>query len=264
MRSQSVALLLRALGETQVGLLHGGYKAYRQGLLEQLSSAQASDFPLLVIRGRTGVGKTEILHRLEAEQPNSTLDLEGLACHRSSALGAVGLSPVSQPLFESRLMARVRQLRAAGSGAWFVEGESRKVGDSVLPAGLYAALQRSPEVRVTLDKRLRIQRLGAEYLGEGGRDGNPDPERLAEISRAVGRLVQRLGRRSVEEMQAWLASGDWPPVVARLLDEHYDPYYDRGGHPDGPRAVLDGADPELLQKLFQLRDSLLSQCDATE
>lgn len=264
MRSQSVALLLRALGEDHVGLLDGGYKAYRSELLEQLSRGQADDYPLIVVRGRTGVGKTQVLHQLERLWPNSTLDLEGLACHRSSALGAVGLAPVSQPLFESQLVARVAELKAAGGAPWFVEGESRKVGDSVLPSALYQALQSAPEVRLTLRKSARVDRLGVEYLGDGALRGEPDERRLREVAAAVGSLKQPLGGQSVNEMQAWLARGEWRPVVSRLLDEHYDPHYDRGGHPDGPRLSLDAADPDLLEKLGQLRDSLGAGPGASE
>ena len=60
----------------------------------------AASFVLL--DGNTGSGKTAILHALN-EQGAQMLDLEGLANHRGSLLGAMRDEQPSQKMFETRL-----------------------------------------------------------------------------------------------------------------------------------------------------------------
>lgn len=55
-----------------------------------------------VLGGRTGSGKTEILHRLR-DAGQAVVDLEGLACHRGSAFGAIGQEPQpTNEMYENR------------------------------------------------------------------------------------------------------------------------------------------------------------------
>lgn len=251
MRSQSVALLLRALGETRVGLLPGGYKSYRHWVMQRIEALKQEDFQLLVLRGATGVGKTEILRALEQRSPGSTLDLEGLAGHRSSVLGAVGLQPVSQPAFESALLQRLEALRP---GPVFVEGESRKVGDVILPEALYAAMQRQPQIKLSASVAHRVELLGRDYLGETSARGPADAGRLEACARALDGLRGKLGHARVDHMQARLRSGAWQGVTEDLLHEHYDPLYAHGEMGRDYLAELDAAAPDLIEQLLDLRD----------
>ena len=252
MRSQSVALLLRALGETQVGFLAGGYKEYRTWVMEQLAAYQESDFQLIVLRGATGVGKTEILRALELRCPGSTLDLEGLAGHRSSVLGAVGLQPVSQPTFESALLQRLQEL---GGQPVYVEGESRKVGDAILPEPLYRAMQSAPQLKLEAPVAARVELLGRDYLGEAVLDGEPDGERLEACAAALDGLRTKLGEARVDALQRQLRSGAWREVTESLLHEHYDPLYAHGERDRDYRATLDATAPGLLDEILALRGS---------
>lgn len=251
MRSQSVALLLRALGETRVGLLKGGYKRYRQWVIDQLDALSAKDLRLITLRGATGVGKTEVLRALEARCPGSTLDLEGLAGHRSSVLGAIGLQPQSQPHLESLLVQRIPEL--CGSQPVFVEAESRKVGDLIVPQALFEAMQAAPQVRLEADVEHRVELLGRDYLGDADQ---PDPARLAACAEAIGGLRGKLGAAQVEAWQAALLAGRWREVVRGLLADHYDPLYAHGEARHGLAATVDAADPQLLDRLLALREEL--------
>ena len=235
MRSQSVAMLLHALGQP-VGLLAGGYKAYRQWLMAHWQQLKPTKLPFIVLRGPTGVGKTDILRRMEALQPGSTLDLEGLAAHRSSVLGAVGLEPVSQPKFESNLWNRLAQLGVLGpqdgdsqgrqtSSATrtlpiFVEGESRKVGDSEIPAAVFAAMGSAPQVHLTASTAYRIEELGREYLAT--------EEHKRQTLASLGALDRKLGHKVVAKLREQIQSGEWRQAAAILLERHYDPLYRRG------------------------------------
>ncbi|MFK9813636.1 tRNA 2-selenouridine(34) synthase MnmH, partial [Escherichia coli] len=77
-----------------------------------------------VLCGSTGSGKTRLLQAL-AREGAQVLDLEALAAHRGSVLGA--LPDLAQPMqksFDSALWARLRQLSPARPV--YVESESRK------------------------------------------------------------------------------------------------------------------------------------------
>ncbi len=84
MRSGSFATLMSSAG-MKVSTLIGGYKKYRNFVLEELSKP----LNIIVLGGKTGSGKTEILYELE-KQGEQILDLEGLANHKGSAFGMLG------------------------------------------------------------------------------------------------------------------------------------------------------------------------------
>jgi tRNA 2-selenouridine synthase len=98
MRSGAVAWLLDLYG-FNVMVLAGGYKAFRNWVLEQLEHP----YPLQVLGGYTGSGKTALLQELK-NKGEAIIDLEQLANHKGSAFGKVddGKQP-TQELFENRL-----------------------------------------------------------------------------------------------------------------------------------------------------------------
>ncbi len=244
LRSTSMVALLQALGVTAATRLEGGYKAYRAGIRRRLAVLTAAEIPLIVLRGPTGVGKTRILRRLESASPGSTLDLEGMARHRSSVLGDVGLEPAGQKEFESALCARLDRL---GPPPWFIEGESRKVGDRVLPEALWQAMEKGMQVRLSAPLPHRVELLAADYLAS--------PESLSQLDSRLSAFEQRLGRRRVVELRELLAAGAWRRVATILLERWYDPRY---GHHDARRewtAQLDATSPRIVEQLLDLRGS---------
>jgi len=110
LRSKSVAALVRRLGLERAVILSGGYKRYRRLVIDRIDAW--SPPRTIVLRGLTGVGKSLVLRELERLRPRSTIDLEALAEHRSSILGMVGLEPVTQKRFESRIAARLGEAQA--------------------------------------------------------------------------------------------------------------------------------------------------------
>ncbi len=79
---------LRIIG-FQVDQLAGGWKAYRRWVREALDTLPRS-FTYRVLCGPTGCGKTRVLHELR-RQGEQVLELEGIARHRGSLLGADAL-----------------------------------------------------------------------------------------------------------------------------------------------------------------------------
>jgi len=241
MRSRSVAALLQALGQP-VALLDGGYKAYRSWILARLAAWPPGPSPFLVISGATGTGKTLLLRELEAAAPGTVLDLEDLAQHRSSILGGVGKRPVRQASFESRLVARIEQL---GPPPWFIEAESRKVGDVILPPALWLALRSGFVIELSARTETRVRILVDDYLER--------PENLAEIAERLPFLEQRLGAEWNGRLSALLAAGRPGEIAALLLEHYYDPLYRHSGADLLPGMQIAAEDPARVERLLEMR-----------
>lgn len=156
MRSKSMVWLFETLG-IKCYLLEGGYKSYRRYVREVL----ASPLKLLVVGGRTGSGKTAILHHLK-ELGEQVIDLEGLAHHKGSAFGALGEpdQPTTEQ-FENELCRNVLHLET--DKVTWIEDESRNVGKCVLPGELYSRMRESEIVFLDIDRELRALHLVKDY-----------------------------------------------------------------------------------------------------
>jgi len=213
MRSASVARLLRELGWSDVFLLEGGYKSYRKHVLAALETWTAP--PSFVLRGSTGVGKTLVLREIERLRPGWTLDLELHAGHRSSILGMVGLSPCNQKTFDTRIATRLRE---GFPGPCVIEGESRKVGDSIVPASVWRALKEGTHLRLSAPIDYRVKVLIDDYLAT--------EESRAELRGQLPFIEKRLGETKwTGELVALLDGGREAELVEILLERYYDPLY---------------------------------------
>lgn len=233
MRSRSVAQLLVGMGY-QAAQLAGGYKAFRNYLLKELETMPPR---MVVIHGQTGVGKTRVLRKL-----NNAVDLEGLAQHRSSLFGAVNLSPRSQQWFESLLLQRLKEIDPT-KPVW-IEGESRKVGDIILPNPLFRAMKGAVCVLLTAPLQVRVQRIIAEYARE-------DPATLEQLAAALGALTPMLGKARVADLTAHLRRGDLEAVVAPLLEEYYDLRYAHAMRNYTYAQTFDAADEEQTARALE-------------
>jgi tRNA 2-selenouridine synthase len=231
LRSRSVVWLLRSVGLERAVALHGGYRAFRAQVLSGIETWKAP--PAYVLRGLTGVGKTLVLRELERIRPGWTIDLEGLAGHRSSLLGGVGLEPVSQKRFESRLFER---LRAIGAPVVVFEGESRKVGDVILPGPVWRALAAGVDLELHAERARRIEVLKQDYLATTG-----SVEELARILPSIeGRMRRAAGEPALAEL---LRAGRVDELVALLLEHYYDPLYRHSQQGKHYAARFDTSDP---------------------
>jgi tRNA 2-selenouridine synthase len=103
MRSAAVAWLLDLYG-FKVYTLIGGYKKFRNHVLDTFQFP----FRFNILGGFTGSGKTELLKSLE-EKGEKVIDLEGIAQHKGSAFGNIGMpEQPSQEMFENLLAQEVR------------------------------------------------------------------------------------------------------------------------------------------------------------
>ena len=210
MRSGAVQWLLELAG-FRVHLLDKGYKDYRRWALAQFAQPQ----PLLILGGLTGSGKTDVLHVLAA-RGEAVVDLEGLANHKGSSFGSIGLPP--QPTseqFENNLALQLSQL-PAGAVPW-LEDESLSIGKVVVPKPLFEQMRLAPLIVLEVPRPVRTRKLAAEY-------GKEDPWQLRE---AIERIGKRLGGLATQEALAAIDTGDMEKMVDIALD-YYDKTYSFG------------------------------------
>jgi tRNA 2-selenouridine synthase len=232
LRSRSVLAFMRSIGMHDATLLEGGYRSYRASISAEIESFAFP--PAFVLRGLTGVGKTLVLRAIERQRPAWTLDLEALAGHRSSLLGMVGLEPCSQKMFESRLALR---LRAGFPGLFVVEGESRKVGDVILPKGVWNAMSNATSLQISASLESRVRVLCDDYLAS--------PKSRAELAQQLPRVEARMTRKhGAPSLVSMLESGAEKELARNLLEHYYDPLYRHTDKNQRYAAVFEADDPE--------------------
>ncbi|MDP9109028.1 MAG: tRNA 2-selenouridine(34) synthase MnmH [Pseudomonadota bacterium] len=225
----------------KVDKLKGGWKGYRRWVNEQLASVP-QQFTYKVLSGPTGCGKTRLLYALHAAGAQ-VLDLEEIALHRGSVLGALpGKPQPSQKLFDSMLLQTLSRFDPARP-VW-LEAESKKIGNVQLPDALLKAMHASQTIQIATLMAQRVQLWREDY-----RHFEEDPhgmlQRLAFLRPLVGG----------EEFAAWEALASecaMPDLFERLMRNHYDPAYRRSilrNYPaidNSPTIALTDLSPEGL------------------
>ncbi len=245
MRSSSLAWLLETAGY-RVALLQGGYKAYRR----QVQADLATPWPLVILSGMTGSGKTELLHMLR-RRGEQVLDLEGLAGHRGSAFGAIdGLAQPTTEQFENEINAQL-QTFTCDRPIW-VEDESRRIGRATINEAFYQQMRIAPAVQIDVPREQRVERLCTDY-------GSEAPEKLAT---AVANISKRLGGEKTRTTLQAIASGDISAAAHAILD-YYDQTYLFGlTQRDQQRIVILTPTPdrpgEIARALIELSNNLPS------
>ncbi len=244
-RSGAMTHVLRSVG-WQAAQLEGGYKAYRRTVIANLE-AWPERFQLTVVCGPTGVGKSRFLRALN-ELGGQVLDLEALAAHMGSVLGAYpDERQPSQKLFESRIWAALRNFDP--ERPVYVESESKKIGHLQMPDALLIRMRRAECLNLNAELPVRVALLKEEYA-----HFLADPERL---NQELNRLTELRGGETVARWKIQASSGQWDELVSELLAVHYDPAYSRSlahNYPQsgpGPQIRLLAPDTETVRKLAQ-------------
>jgi tRNA 2-selenouridine synthase len=218
--------------------LDGGYKTYRHHVLEQLNECPGR-FQYRVLSGLTGSGKTRLLKAL-GECGAQIIDLEGLARHRGSLLGAIsGEAQPSQKFFETALLATFNRLDP--TRPVFVESESRKIGRLSLPATLMQAMTAAPCIRIEASIEDRIAFLCEDYATLF--------DAPAEFKDNLARLTPLLGKQLIAHWFELIDAGAKPQLFGELIERHYDPAYRSSSHglyPKLPDALPFTFNPNAL------------------
>lgn len=226
-RSNAMATVLNQVG-WRAAVLAGGYRTYRRRVKARLYD-ETWPLNLVLIDGHTGSGKTEVLGRLAA-RGLQVLDLEDLAAHRGSLLGALpGRPQPSQKMFESRLLAALEALDPGKPV--LVEAESSKIGDRMIPPALWQAMTTAPRITLEVPPEARARYLAGVYAGAA--------QDVAALGALLERLPGRHGRKTIAAWRALADAGELETLAAALIEAHYDPAYSRTTRADTrPRLGL--------------------------
>jgi tRNA 2-selenouridine synthase len=213
MRSAGVAWLLDLYG-FKVFTLVGGYKAFRNWVLGKFE--QKFDFKIL--GGYTGSGKTIVLKALK-EKGAAVVDLEGLAGHKGSAFGNIGLpKQPSQEMFENKLSVEIEaiELNKPGQSMW-LEDESQRIGTVNIPQPLWNHIRTCPVAFLDIPFEVRLDYLVETY-------GKLDKTELGE---AIKRIQKRLGGLETKMSLQFLEENNLKECFSILL-KYYDKQYGKG------------------------------------
>ena len=223
MRSAGIAWLLDLYG-FKVYTLAGGYKTFRGWVFEQFSNPG----PIHILGGYTGSGKTDLLHHIQGKEETSVIDLEGLANHKGSAFGAIGLAQQpSQEMFENKLalaIFRMRQSRLNNDNeqpnkispenpVW-LEDESQRIGSVNIPAPFWEIMRKAPVYFLDIPFEERLKYLTETYgkLNKG------------DLAAAITRIQKRLGGLETKTSLGYLVEGNISGCFDILL-KYYDKKY---------------------------------------
>jgi tRNA 2-selenouridine synthase len=210
MRSAAMAWALDLYG-FEVRTIRGGYKSFRHWVLRQWERP----YPLSVIGGMTGSGKTRVLTRLRASG-EQTIDLEALAQHQGSTYGSLNrLIQPTQEQFENNLA--IQLVRLDLNRAVWIEDESQNIGKCLIPKSVWTRLRTATLFDLQVPDEERVSALAAEY-------GDLDKDFLIESTERIGR---RLGPEQTKAAITAIREGRMADFIRQVLI-YYDKTYMKG------------------------------------
>ncbi|WP_157800891.1 tRNA 2-selenouridine(34) synthase MnmH [Bacillus solitudinis] len=225
MRSYSVASVMAMLG-LPVVQLNGGIRSFRQVITSSFKAGTHDEKDFIVLEGLTGTRKTDILLELQKEG-YPVIDIEGLANHRGSVFGGIGLVPISQKEFESRLWSRLEQLK--DSSYVIIEAESKRIGNLILPDFMLKGKERAYSIFLEAPIDFRVKTICDTYSFEAFHD---------EFREALFIIKKRLSSEMFSNILTSFEKKDYPGFVSYLLTEYYDPRYKHAFKETKNNAIL--------------------------
>jgi tRNA 2-selenouridine synthase len=199
----------------------------------------------VVVGGRTGTGKTLLLHRTPL-----AIDLEGLANHRGSAFGARNTPQPETANFVNQLAVALLQHQ---HDVMLVEDESRTIGRLAIPESWHTKMQSAELILLETDMVSRCANIRREYVEEPLQQGIGEAELARRFEDSLDRIQRRLGGVRHKEVKQLLIqafdNGNHSAWIERLLTWYYDPMYDYQLEKKRQRVTVSGDADTLLNYL---------------
>lgn len=229
----------------KVHVLEGGYKGYRNWM----NHAFIADRKVLVLGGKTGSRKTEMLHRLELEGEQH-LALEALAQHKGSVFG--NLHQHQQPthnLFQNKVLKYWKKCSPA-LPVW-IEEEGKFIGRVGLPVSLYHRMQEAPMIELVIPFHERLNHIYMHYAHIND----------ALFRQAIVKLAPRMGKFLSQKALEHHQNDQIKKSIALLLNYYDETYrHRRSEQRSGPHICIEGSHrypKALLQKILQQKNKWL-------
>ena len=239
MRSQSIAWLLEKYKFNPI-TLKGGYKIYRRWVLNNFSK----NLNIVVIGGKTGTGKTRLLSLLE-KYKYQTIDLEGIACHRGSTFGGLGMKEQpSNEQFENIIAEKLDSFKPSNN--IFVEAESANIGKCKIPHEFFNQMKNSRRIEILRSESNRLDELIDTY----------SVFKKEELQESVLRIKKRLGPQRTKTALESINNEKWDLVCRSVLD-YYDKCYEYEKVGKTNIKILDLTDKKYDEDILELINNVL-------
>jgi len=237
--------------------LKGGYKAFRSFLMQE-SERISGKLDILLIAGRTGSGKTILIHQLQ-----NSIDLEGLANHRGSSFGSFMTPQPSQIDFENALAYKLIEHEDKAYSNLVLEDESHNIGRVYIPKPIFTHFKNGQRIILETPMAERVEITFEEYVTQAlsqykivyGSYGTK--QWFDDASAGLDRIQKRFGTERYAKLK--IAFNDayvlqeltgeltqhkvWIEI---LLREYYDPMYDYQIEKSEVPIVFRGSATEIL------------------
>ena len=162
---------------------------------------------------KTGTGKTKLLKILK-ENNYQIIDLEGLACHRGSTFGSLGMEQQpSNEKFENLIAEELKSFKK--NKKIFVEAESANIGKCKIPHEFFKQMKTAERIEIIKSESNRLEELINTY-------SIFEEQQLID---AVIRIKKRLGPQRTKIAIDSIKNRDWESVCKSVL-EYYDKCYE--------------------------------------
>ena len=242
----------------EVPRISGGYKALRLFAIDALEKIPATP-NLLIIGGKTGTAKTQIINGL----PHA-IDLEGLANHRGSAFGNRIEPQPSQASFENKIAYQYILNGLAEQAKFFMEDESRMIGSLNIPLPLYDFMRTSPIALINSKLEERIETILNDYIISNYKEyASRSEENNASIfSRyllsSLDKIRKRLGDQNYEVIKQKMHQASYYEIsdtfreihrewIQILIQKYYDPMYEYQLRKKEDRIIFEGTRKEFCE-----------------
>ncbi len=239
MRSLSISWLLERY-KVKTVTLKGGYKKYRNWVLDNFSTK----WNIIVIGGKTGTGKTKLLKLLN-EYNYQTIDFEGIACHRGSTFGGLGMNeqPTNEQ-FENIIAENLNFFKKNNNV--FVEAESANIGKCKIPHEFFNQMKNSRRIEIIRSESNRLDELINTYSIYNQSD----------LQESVLRIRKRLGPQRTKIAVESIKDKNWI-LVCKCVLEYYDKCYEYEKIGKDNIEYLDLTDLKYNKKILELINNIL-------